>query len=99
MLRLHTEGIANKAIEFTQAEQLKDRVLWKKFVDVFRSHPDAKTGGWCGEFWGKMMRGGSLVYEYSQDCELYDILTESVKDMLIEQHLCIDREKVSARPS
>ena len=82
MLRLHTEGIANKAIEFTQAEQLKDRVLWKKFVDVFRSHPDAKTGGWCGEFWGKMMRGGSLVYEYSQDCELYDILTESVKDML-----------------
>ncbi len=82
MTHLHTYGVADWAVRFLQTEQLKERDLWKKFVDVFRTHPDSENYGWRGEFWGKMMRGGCLVYEYSRDDELYDILTESVKDML-----------------
>lgn len=79
---LKTYGVADWAVCFLQKEQLKDRTLWKKLVDVFRTQPDSENYGWRGEFWGKMMRGAALVYEYSQDNELYEILTESVKDML-----------------
>ena len=79
---LKTEGIADWAARFLQKEQLSDRVLWAKFVDLFRSQVDAENHGWRGEYWGKMMRGGALVYAYTLDDELYEILTESVRDML-----------------
>jgi len=82
MISLHTNGVADWSVRFLQTEQLKDRAQWKKFVDVFRLRPDAETFAWRGEFWGKMMRGGCLVYGYSKDGELYDVLTETVKDML-----------------
>lgn len=82
MIRLHTEGVADWSARFLQTEQLKDRVLWAKFVDLFRSRPDAQNHGWRGEYWGKMMRGACLVYAYSRDEELYDVITESVEDML-----------------
>ena len=79
---LKTEGIADWAARFLQKEQLTDPVLWAKFVDLFRSQPDAENHGWRGEYWGKMMRGGALVYAYTRDEELYEVLTESVRDML-----------------
>ena len=79
---LKTEGIADWAANFLQKEQLTDRILWTKFVDLFRTQPDAENHGWRGEYWGKMMRGGALVYAYTRDEELYDVLTESVRDML-----------------
>lgn len=79
---LKTEGLGNWAALFMQKEQLTDRALWAKFVDLFRSQPDAENQGWRGEYWGKMMRGGALVYAYTQDEELYNVLTESVRDML-----------------
>ena len=82
MVYLKTNGVADWAARFLQTEQLKKRELWAKFVDVFRTRPDAENYGWRGEFWGKMMRGGCLVYEYTRDDELYDVLTESVKDMM-----------------
>ena len=82
MIELHTNGVANWAAEFLQKEQLKDRALWKKFVDVFRTRPDGPDHAWRGEFWGKMLRGGALTYEYTKDSELYDVLTETVRDML-----------------
>ena len=70
------------AAEEEKLQQLKDRKLWKKFVDQFRNHTDTVNAGWRGEYWGKMMRGGALVYEYSHDDGLYDVLTETVHDML-----------------
>ena len=82
MICAKTTGLVNYAARFFQEEQLKDRVLWKKFVDQFRSQPDSATNGWRGEYWGKMIRGGALVYEYTRDEELYDVLTETVRDML-----------------
>ncbi len=79
---LKINGIANWVANFFQKEQLFDTSLWAKFVDVFRSQPDSENYGWRGEFWGKMMRGGSLIYSYTRDEELYTILTDSVKDMM-----------------
>ena len=82
MIKLKTRGIADKTATFFQSKQLTDKELWAKFTDVFRTHPDSENYGWRGEFWGKMMRGGCLVYEYTQDEALYNVLTDSVKDML-----------------
>ena len=79
---LRFTGLADRAAHFMQENQLFDVSLWKKFVDVFRSQPDAVNQGWRGEYWGKMMRGGALVYGYTRDSELYRILTDSVCDMM-----------------
>ena len=76
------DGLANEAALFLQEYHLKNAEQWKKFVDIYRSQPDGENQGWRGEFWGKMMRGACLVYEYTRDEELYDILTGSVRDML-----------------
>jgi len=75
-------GIAHSTAMFLQKEQLSDPALWAKFVDIYRSRPDAANKGWRGEYWGKMMRGACLIYEYTQDDDLYSILTDSVKDMM-----------------
>lgn len=82
MIYANTTGLVNYAARFFQEEQLKDRALWKKFVEQFRICSDTVNLGWKGEYWGKMMRGGALVYEYTRDDELYDVLTETVRDML-----------------
>ena len=79
---LKMNGIANWAASFFLKEQLSDTDLWAKFVDVFRSQPDSENYGWRGEFWGKMMRGGALIYSYTRDEELYAILTDSINDMM-----------------
>ncbi len=75
-------GVADRAALFIQSEQMYDARLWSKFVDIFRSKPDSLDRGWKCEYWGKMMRGGVLLYEYTRDGRLYDVLTESIKDVL-----------------
>lgn len=82
MIYANTTGLVNYAARFFQEEQLKDRTLWKRFVELYRTKPDSANLGWKGEYWGKMMRGGALVYEFTHDDELYDVLTETVRDML-----------------
>ena len=76
------QGVAHKTALFLQEKQLSDPALWAKFVDLYRSQPDGENMGWRGEYWGKMMRGGALVYVYTQDAKLYAILTDTVRDML-----------------
>ena len=76
------EGLADQAARWLQKEQLTDSVQWAKFVDVFRYQPDADNQGWRGEYWGKMMRGGALVYAYTQDENLYNVLTATIRDMM-----------------
>ncbi|MBQ2716368.1 MAG: hypothetical protein IJF21_06170 [Clostridia bacterium] len=75
-------GLTERAVSFLTANQLSDREMWRRFVDQFRRPIDGVNNGWRGEYWGKMMRGAVLVYEYSRDAELLDILTETVCDML-----------------
>ena len=75
-------GRADWAVNFLLDEQMKDRALWAKFVQQFRDQIDGDDRGWRGEFWGKTMRGAALIYEYTKDEEFYQILTETVKDLL-----------------
>ena len=79
------QGTTDSDCRFIQERQLKDRALWKKFVGVFRTRPDGENEEWRGEFWGKMMRGACLTYRYTADKELYDVLTETVRDLLTAQ--------------
>ena len=90
------KGEAAKAAEFFEKEQLLDRTLWKDFVDQFREQPDGLNMGWRGEYWGKMMRGGVTVYEYTESEELYRVLTDTVEDMLTvaESFLFLARHRV-----
>ena len=67
-------GLSDKAARFLQKEQLSDPTVWARFVDVYRSQPDSQNQGWRGEYWGKMMRGAALVYDYTRDDALYETL-------------------------
>ncbi len=71
----------DNTFRFIENFQLTDRDLWARFVEQFRAHTDTDAG-WRGEFWGKMMRGSSLVYAYSKDQKLYNILVETIHDMM-----------------
>ncbi len=76
------DGLADTTVKFLEKEQLYDKKLWAKFVQQFRDQLDGTNEGWRGEYWGKMMRGACLVYEYTKDEALYDLLTDTVKDMI-----------------
>lgn len=88
-------GIADSTAGFLESEHLCNRGLWKKFVDIFRTQPDGLNRGWKGEYWGKMMRGAVLVYKYTKSEQLYDVLTESVCDILT---VADDDGRVSSYP-
>lgn len=76
-------GCVDTANKFAQRAQLLDENLWKRFVKQFADgNADDDDAGWRGEFWGKMMRGACFVYSYTKDGQLYDILTQTVRDML-----------------
>ena len=79
------EGLMGKGICFLQKEQMMDRRLWKEFVRQFVWKQDSKDEFWRCEYWGKMMRGACFVYYGNQDPNLYDILQETVEDLLKTQ--------------
>lgn len=78
----HFDSRIDAVMEFVTREQLMDTALWHRFAEQFRVRTDSVDAGWRGEYWGKMMRGGCFVYSYTKDAALYDVLTESVKDIL-----------------
>lgn len=79
-----TKGFIDDAIRHIEAIQLTDTSLWKLFVNQYRKQDD-DDGGWRGEFWGKLMRGACLSYQYTQDRELYQILESTVREFLTTQ--------------
>lgn len=78
------EGIIDDAMRFVSEKQLLKKELWDRFVEQFRYDSDF-NGGWKGEYWGKMMRGACFVYSYTREPELYQILSNTVEDMLQTQ--------------
>ena len=74
-------GDVKDMLDFVTADQLTDKTLWRRFVEQYRIKADAK-GGWRCEYWGKMMRGGVFVYTCTHDEALYEVLLETVKEML-----------------
>ena len=74
-------GILDQTFRYIEDFQLTDKALWARFVDQFKIHTDTEFG-WRGEYWGKMMRGACLVYSYTQNPKLLEILTQTVQDMM-----------------
>ena len=79
-VKLSYNGLIDEAARFVEKIQLLDRQLWEKVIGVFEYGGFEK--GWHGEFWGKLMRGGCMVYKYTESEELYNILTEAVKGLI-----------------
>ena len=77
-------GIIDRSVTFIEEFQLLRVDLWERFVQQFKEDADYE-GGWRGEYWGKMMRGACFVYGYSRNSELYQVLTDTIKDMLSAQ--------------
>lgn len=73
------EGYVLDLIYESQEKMMKDPETWKKLYDCHITKKDNANLDWTGEYWGKLLRGGCLVYEYTQDEELYQILTDAVK--------------------
>ncbi|MBQ8740581.1 MAG: glycoside hydrolase family 127 protein [Clostridia bacterium] len=78
-------GWLDSSLNLITDMQLRDADMWRLFVEQFRTNPDIVDAGWRGEFWGKMMRGACFVYSYSKDKALFDVLKESVKDLVTAQ--------------
>lgn len=74
-------GFVDHAIRYIEDFQLMNRELWKRFVQQFREDSDF-DGGWRGEYWGKMMRGACFTYSYTKNPQLYQILANTVCDMM-----------------
>ncbi len=77
-------GKLDEAVKFIEDFQLLDRTLWKRFVQQFREDADWDAG-WRGEYWGKMMCGACLVYQYTKNETLYAVLKETVCDIMTTQ--------------
>ncbi len=84
-LRAAYTGIFARAAQFIHDEQAMNVTLWKRFVEQFRLGDDSEQGSWKGEYWGKMMRGACFVYAYTRDEELYQVLRDSVEDLMTTQ--------------
>lgn len=75
-------GSGDSTARFFTREALLDEGLWKKFVQAFRDKTDGTNLGWRCEYWGKMMRGAAMIYEYSRDEALYRVMRDTVCDMM-----------------
>lgn len=75
-------GLFDEAIRFVAENQCKNRHNWKLFAEQFKSPVDDENRAWRCEYWGKMMRGASFTYAYTRDPELYDMMVETVRDLL-----------------
>lgn len=84
-VKIKVNGIMNDAVFFTIKNQLNNQKMWENSVNVFSSREDSVDGRWRGEYFGKQMRGAVLIYQYTQDEKLYEILTKAVLDLLSKQ--------------
>jgi len=75
------DGFINYAFKFVENKQLLNVKLWKRFLSQFIEKADYDNG-WIGEYWGKLMRGAAFVYSYSKNEELYEIMKNTILDMI-----------------
>lgn len=83
--KIQLEGLPDFYVRFIENFHLQERSVWSKFVRVFITKADASDNGWRGEYWGKMMRGACLCYQYTQNENLYMVLKETVEELLSVQ--------------
>lgn len=75
-------GRADAMIHFVQEKQLKNRQLWQLAAEQFTAPVDDADLGWRGEYWGKLMRGACMTWEYTQAAALYLLLADTVDVLL-----------------
>ena len=76
-------GPMAEAAAFVERKSLLDPKLWCVFVSQFkRGSEDNLDMGWRSEYWGKMMRGACITYEYDRNEALYAVMEETVRDLL-----------------
>ena len=78
-------GVLGEAAGFIAENQLLRADLWERFVSMFKLGIDSENGGWRGEYFGKMMRGGCFMYRLTGDEKLYGALTAAVEEILTAQ--------------
>ena len=78
-------GVIDKNIRYVLENGLFDKEAWTLFVKQFCDITDTADKGWRGEYFGKMMRGACMVYEYTNDERLYEILYDTASKMLEAQ--------------
>lgn len=79
---MHIGGEVKKVCDFIAQNQLMESELWCLFVNKFGVAADAEDFGWRGEYWGKMMRGASLICKNYQVEGLYEVLEKTVWDLI-----------------
>lgn len=79
-------------------ENTLKKLNYVKLVDYFRLTLNQFA---TGEFWGKTVRAGCLLFKFTQDEELLKILTETVNDMISTQKEdgCISTVPVETQPN
>lgn len=80
--RYEYNGIVNDVVKFTERVQLKDVELWQLVAEQFKGFSDSHDHGWRGEYWGKLMRGACMTYRYTNSAALYEVLRNSVEEMI-----------------
>ena len=86
--------IADSICAYLTASQVGDEALWAKLTDQYKYRTDGK-GQYKGEYWGKIMRGATLIYRHTHDQRLYTVLEKTVCDIL---SLCTDEGLSSYSP-
>ena len=76
------DGLFTEVANFIQRNQICEVNLWNKFVKQYKEFVDGPDRRWRGEYWGKMMRGASMIVGYTKDKGMYRVLENTVKDML-----------------
>lgn len=84
-INMKLQGIFADSVKFIERNQICEVELWKKFVDQFRIQIDGINGIWRCEYWGKMMRGASMILSYTKDDGIYALIEASVRDMMTTQ--------------
>ena len=75
-------GTMDKQARFVEENQLLNEEDWGLFIHQFKSAPDDYDDGWRGEYFGKMMRGACMTYQYTRNQKLYDLLKKTALEML-----------------
>ena len=78
-------GVMDKHARFLEENQLLIEEDWLLFVQQYFDHPDDGDNGWRGEYFGKMMRGACMTYQYTKSERLHELLTRVARHMLTAQ--------------
>ncbi len=81
-VKIRNRTYVDELARFVAETQLMNAHLWERFAAQFTEQIDGSNLGWRGEYWGKMMRGGCLAYQYLKKRALYNTLSDAVEKML-----------------